>query len=75
MDIYLKYHISETDNFKRMDFFSAKLLHAKPKHASGEGVINEGVSRREEKSLVPIPYCNSTSWFAMALAEIRLEGF
>ena len=34
-------------------FFLAKLLHAKPKHASGE----------------------ATSWFAMALAEIRLEGF
>ena len=50
VDIYCKYHISKTDNFKMTDFFSAKLLHAKPKHASGEAVINEGVSTRRKKS-------------------------
>ena len=27
--------------------------------------------RKPEKKIVPIPYCNVTSWFAIALAEIR----
>ena len=40
-------------------FFFANLLHEKPKHAS------------LDKRLVLIPYCNITSWFAIALAEIR----
>ena len=39
-------------------FFFANLLHEKPKHTS----LN--------KRLVLIPYCNITSWFAIALAEI-----
>ena len=34
--------------------------------AKPRAVINEVDNR-----LVPIPYCNITSWFAIALAEIR----
>ena len=40
-------------------FFFVKLLQEKPKHAN------------LDKGLVLIPYCNITSWFAIALAEIR----
>ena len=35
---------------------------------STRAAINEGVSSRRK---VPIPYCYITSWFAIALAEIR----
>ena len=41
-------------------------LHVKPKHASGEAA-----SRDKRGRLVSIPYCNITSWFVIALPEIR----
>ena len=40
-------------------FFFAKILHVNPKRMS------------RDKRPVPIPYCNITSWFAIALAEMR----
>ena len=38
------------------------------RNPSTRAAINEGVSSRRK---VPIPYCYITSWFAIALAEIR----
>ena len=52
-------------------FFFAKLLHAKPKHASGKAARNEGVSPRRNFSYGLIPLVIITSWFAIALDEIR----
>ena len=47
-------------------FFFAKLLHAKPKHSSGE-LSREQQETRASQSLIII----TTSWFAIALDEIR----
>ena len=46
-------------------FFFAKLLHAKTKHSSGE-LSREQRETRPSQSLIVI-----TSWFAIALDEIR----
>jgi len=45
-------------------YFFAKLLCKKPKNASND-------KRGRLPRLVPIPHCNITSWFAIALAEMR----
>ena len=53
-------------------FRFAKLLHVKPKHASGEAAINEGVGpRRKIKRPSFLVWSHITSWFTIALAEIR----
>ena len=63
-------------------FFLAKSLHEKPKHASGEGSKHDKRGRKpEEKKTrvrlfsfgpnIIISYCNVTSWFTVALVEIR----
>ena len=43
----------------------------KPKHASGKAARNEGVSPRRNFSYGLIPLVIITSWFAIALDEIR----
>ena len=57
--------------YRQKKLFFAKLLHAKPKHASGKAVRNEGVSPRRHFSYGLIPLVIITSWFAIALDEIR----
>ena len=51
-------------------FFFAKLLHAKPKHASGEVGSREKRERKPEKKKKVVSVI-ITSWFAIALDEIR----
>ena len=53
---------------RAISYFSLKSYCTR--YLSKRAAINEGVSRRR-KSLVLISYCNITSWFAIALAEIR----
>ena len=45
----MKFGISVTNRLRAVLFFFAKLLHAKPKHASGE----------KRGRLASIPYCNN----------------
>ena len=51
-------------------FFFAKLLHAKPKHASGE-LSRKPREMRAYKASSQSLIVITTSWFAMALDEIR----
>ena len=53
----MKFGISVTNRLRAVLFFFAKLLHAKPKHASGKAASRE--KRGRKSRLVSIPYCNN----------------
>ena len=62
-------HVPPPQTASSLLYFFAKLLCKKPKNASND-------KRGRLSRLVPIPHCNITSWFAIALAEMRtLDGF